>query len=66
LAGPVLLVGLAMAGGALLAHWTGSIVVVTTWEVNGGGNPLLYQTRRGVPTSGSPVVVVPPCEGGER
>ncbi|AAC55983.1 polyprotein [Pegivirus platyrrhini] len=63
IAGPVLLVGLAMAGGAILAHWTGSLVVVTSWVVNGNGNPLIQSASRGVATSGP--YPVPP-DGGER
>nr|AHH32949.1 polyprotein precursor [Simian pegivirus] len=39
-AGPILLVGLAVAGGMIYAHYTGSLVVVTDWEVKGGGHPL--------------------------
>nr|AGK41016.1 polyprotein [Bat pegivirus] len=63
-AGPILLVGLAVAGGAILAHWTGNLVVVTSWKVNGGGNPLLEQHWRGVPTSTPlPAVQVPPKDG---
>nr|AHH32961.1 polyprotein precursor [Simian pegivirus] len=39
-AGPILLVGLAVAGGMIYAHYTGSLVVVADWEVKGGGYPL--------------------------
>nr|AGK41011.1 polyprotein [Bat pegivirus] len=60
-AGPILLVGLAVAGGAILAHWTGCLVVVTTWQINGGGNPLLMSQTKGVADSTPlPAVVVPP------
>nr|AGK41015.1 polyprotein [Bat pegivirus] len=70
-AGPVLLVGLAVAGGAVLAHWTGSLVVVTAWQVNGNGNPLLGSMRSGVPDSTPlPAILLPPPikegEAGER
>nr|AGK41012.1 polyprotein [Bat pegivirus] len=63
-AGPILLIGLAVAGGAVLAHWTGSLVVVTSWTVNGGGNPLLWSQSGGVADSAPlPAVLLPPKDG---
>nr|ALS54357.1 putative polyprotein [GB virus C] len=49
-AGPILLVGLAVAGGMIYAHYTGSLVVVTDWEVKGGGSPL-HEKQPIVPTT---------------
>nr|QOI90119.1 polyprotein [Southwest bike trail virus] len=64
-AGPILLFGLAVAGGALLAHYTGSVVIVTAWQVNGGGTPLIRLSDRGVATSAEQPVVTIPQDSGE-
>lgn len=64
-AGPILMVGLAIAGGMIYASYTGSLVVVTDWDVKGGGNPLY---RSGDQATPQPVVQVPPVDhrpGGE-
>ncbi len=49
-AGPILLVGLAVAGGMIYAHYTGSLVVVADWEVKGGGCPF-HEKQPIVPTT---------------
>nr|UZG89705.1 polyprotein [ticpantry virus 5] len=64
-AGPILLVGLALAGGMIYASYTGSMVVVTDWDVKGGGTPLM---RHGDQATPLPVVQTPPQDhrpGGE-
>nr|UZG89701.1 polyprotein [nabpantry virus 9] len=58
-AGPILMVGLAIAGGMIYASYTGSLVVVTDWDVKGGGTPLM---RHGDQATPLPVVQVPPEE----
>nr|NP_803206.1 putative NS4A protein [GB virus C] len=64
-AGPILMIGLAIAGGMIYASYTGSLVVVTDWDVKGGGAPLY---RHGDQATPQPVVQVPPVDhrpGGE-
>ncbi|AZY88695.1 polyprotein [Dolphin pegivirus] len=55
-AGPILLVGAAVAAACAIANVVGTLVVVAPWEVRGGGDPIVPSRGAGIRTAAPPVV----------